>query len=146
MLEYSYCSPQELDTLKEKYRCSRPKYEQLAKIIREVLETAVEKAGLEKVTLKHRAKTIESFIDKLERKKYSDPLSKITDFAGVRIVYPYESDTNKIKDIVQSEFKVCETVDKSEEAGSDKMGYLGRHFIVQLKDHTQDLIMMVCVT
>jgi ppGpp synthetase/RelA/SpoT-type nucleotidyltranferase len=118
-----------------KYKILRPQYEKMAERVREALKIKVEEAGLKITPIICRAKTIESFLDKLQRKSYSDPLSEITDLAGVRIVCMYEPDIKKIEDIIQREFKVCERVDKYREAGSDKMGYLGLHFIVKLRDH-----------
>lgn len=121
--------------LEEKYKLLRPRYEKLSEVMCEVLKAKVKENCLKVTPITYRAKTTESFLDKAKSKEYSDPLSEITDLAGVRIVCMYESDINKIEDIIQSEFKVCERVDKRKEAGSDKMGYLGFHFIVQLRDH-----------
>lgn len=122
-------------SLEQEYKIIMPHYERLANEIREGLKTKIEKANIRTTPIICRAKTLESLLHKSERKLYSNPLSEITDLAGVRVVCMYEPDIEKIEEIIQSEFKVCERVDKYKEAGSDKMGYLGIHFIVQLKDH-----------
>jgi ppGpp synthetase/RelA/SpoT-type nucleotidyltranferase len=81
----------------------------------------------------YRAKTIEKFLEKIDRKRcYDDPLKRITDLAGVRVVCLYDSDLQKIEDIIRTEFKVHYKKDKREYLGIDKMGYQGMHFIVEL--------------
>jgi len=124
-----------LISLEEKYRNIRPHYERLANEMGEALISKVKEAKIKTASITFRAKTVESFIDKSERKPYKNPLTEITDLAGVRLVCLYESDIEKIEKVIQDEFKVCEKVDKYKEAGSDKMGYLGVHFVVELKDH-----------
>lgn len=44
----------------------------------------------------------------------------------------YESDVPKVEKIVRSEFKVNEDIDKRNDLGTDKMGYKGLHFVVEL--------------
>lgn len=121
--------------LKDQYALLRPNYERLGEVIAEALRVKIEEVGLKVVAITHRPKTIESFQEKIKRKEYSDPLSDITDFAGVRVVCMYQPDISKIEEIIQREFYICDRVDKSKEAGADKMGYLGLHFVVRLKDH-----------
>lgn len=119
----------------EQYALLRPNYEKLSKVIAEALQTKIEEVRLKVAAITHRTKTIESFKEKIKRKKYSAPFSEITDFAGVRVVCMYQPDISNIEEIIQREFYVCERVDKSKDAGTDKMGYLGLHFIVRLKEH-----------
>ncbi|MCD6336902.1 MAG: hypothetical protein J7M01_01555 [Candidatus Marinimicrobia bacterium] len=118
-----------------KFKELRPKYERLANEISEGLKTKIDKAGIRITPLVWRVKTADSLLNKIKRKEYSEPLSEITDLAGVRVVCMYESDIKRLEQMIQEEFNVCERVDKYKEAGSDKMGYLGIHFVVQLKEN-----------
>jgi hypothetical protein len=71
----------------------RPDYEQLCSEVAYVLRSRLKKVGVEIAAVTFRAKTLASFLDKIRRKTYSDPLSKVTDFAGVRVVCLYTPDT-----------------------------------------------------
>jgi putative GTP pyrophosphokinase len=122
-------------SLEERYREIRPHYERLAGEIGEALIRKINEAKIKTASITFRAKTVKSFLDKSERKPYNDPLIEIMDLAGVRVVCLYELDIEKVEKVIRDEFEVCEKIDKYKEAGSDKMGYLGVHFIVELKDH-----------
>jgi putative GTP pyrophosphokinase len=63
---------------------------------------------------------------------YSNPREEVTDLAGVRIVYLYSNDFERIKEIIAKEFEVIEIVDKRSDRGIDKFGYVAVHFIVHL--------------
>ncbi|RKF03098.1 ppGpp synthetase/RelA/SpoT-type nucleotidyltransferase [Tenacibaculum lutimaris] len=111
-------------------------YEQLCDEIAFVLKFAMEESDLEYSAISKRSKTLNSFLEKITRKKYKDPFSEITDFAGVRLVFLYNSDFDKIEKIVKDNFKIIEKVDKLNDKGVDKFGYGAIHYIVQLnKNH-----------
>lgn len=80
----------------------------------------------------HRAKTLNSFLGKIQRKKYDDLFSEIEDFAGVRVVCLYISDLPKIGKIVESEFEVVERIDKFRDKAPDQFGYGAIHYVVRL--------------
>lgn len=79
-----------------------------------------------------RAKTLYSFLEKLQRKQYESPFDELTDLAGVRVVCLYRSDIEKVAEIIRSEFVIAEDVDKLDELRVDQFGYGARHFIVRL--------------
>lgn len=109
-----------------------PQYEQLASEVAYTLKRQLVTSNIEVSAVTWRAKTLNSFLEKLERKKYSDPLNDISDFAGVRIVHLYVSDFQRIEKVISKEFRVTEKVDKLADQGDDKFGYVATHFIVQL--------------
>jgi putative GTP pyrophosphokinase len=88
--------------------------------------------GIEVASITSRAKTLPSFLGKIGGKPADDPLSEITDLAGVRVVCLYRSDLPKIEQVIQEEFQVKEKVDKLEEQGADRFGYGAIHFLVSL--------------
>jgi putative GTP pyrophosphokinase len=110
----------------------RYNYEQLCQEVAYILEKAVEKGKVEYSSITYRAKTLKSFLEKIIRKIYHDPLNDITDFAGVRLVFLYNSDFDTIEKIVKANFKLIEKVDKLNDKGVDKFGYGAIHYIVQL--------------
>ena len=110
----------------------RPDYEQLCNEIRYTLEKRLSKDGIEFSTITARAKTLNRFLDKMARKKYRNPFSEITDFAGVRVVCLYVDDITLIEKIIEDEFVVVEKVDKLTDKEPDQFGYGAIHYIVKL--------------
>jgi putative GTP pyrophosphokinase len=116
----------------QKYTKLKPSYERLAHEIQFTLDTRLREAKIEFSAVTHRAKTEESLRKKLEMKSYSNPLEEVTDLAGVRIVYLYSNDFERIEEIISNEFEVIETVNKLRDQGIDKFGYIAVHFIVRI--------------
>ncbi|MEM6338092.1 MAG: (p)ppGpp synthetase, partial [Bacteroidota bacterium] len=77
--------------------------------------------------MSQRIKTFESFWGKIERKGYDDPFSEIEDICGIRVVCYYTSDIDRIATIINDEFEVKESLDKSSALGSDRFGYRSNH-------------------
>ena len=113
-----------------------------------ILEKTVKASALEYSAITFRAKTIDSFCVKALRKKYSDPLDEITDFAGVRIVYLYNSDGPKLETLIEREFEIIEKINKIDKNLPDRFGYGALHYLVRLNkkltgaryDELKDLI------
>lgn len=127
----------------------RPDYEQLCVEIAYILKRRLGALGIEVSTVTWRAKTLNSFLEKIERKKYANPFAEITDFAGVRVVYLYNDDLQAIEKAVREEFEVIEKVDKLNDKGVDRFGYGAIHFIVKLGEGSSgarydDLKNLVC--
>ncbi len=127
----------------------RPDYQQLCTEVEYILRKRLSVSGIEISTISSRAKTLNSFLEKLQRKKYDDPFKQISDFAGVRVVCLYRNDVVKIEEIVRSEFFIVEEINKVDELGIDKFGYEAVHFVVRLGESTtgaryDNLKMLVC--
>ena len=114
------------------YERVRLLYERLVEEVRYILEEKLGAADIRFADVLGRAKTVESFREKAERKAYKSPLTDTTDLAGVRVVCYYESDMASIEELITSEFTVHERVDKTGELGVDKMGYHGRSIGITL--------------
>lgn len=131
----------------------QPDYEQLCLEIAYVLKTKLKEEDIEYSSISYRAKNLDSFLGKLQRKAYQDPFREITDFAGVRIVCLYISDIDRIETILNREFKVIEKVDKRSGDAKERFGYNAVHFLVKLGkefsgaryDHLKNLVCEVQV-
>ncbi|MGR3310952.1 MAG: GTP pyrophosphokinase [Candidatus Brocadiales bacterium] len=122
-----------------KYRELQPRYKELAQEIDFAINKRLEAEDIKVADVTHRAKTVDSFLEKIERKGYYyDPLKKITDLAGVRVVCLWESDYQKVREIVCSEFNVIDGESKRDGLGTDKMGYQDKKFIVKLGNRYSD--------
>jgi putative GTP pyrophosphokinase len=116
------------------YRTLQPKYEKLATEVEYILQHALVEERVPIASMSRRVKSITSFVDKLRRKTYKDPLSEVTDLAGVRIVSYFSGDLARLESMIQRNFHVLEKVDKLAGMEADKFGYMAVQFIVRLKD------------
>lgn len=110
----------------------RPDYEKLCNEVAYTLNKKLAKAGVDFSTITYRAKTLDSFLEKVQRKSYQEPLSEITDFAGVRVVYLYADDLAKLEAAIAENFEVIEKIDKLTKHRDDQFGYGAIHFLVKL--------------
>jgi len=116
----------------KKFLDARPEFEQLCTEVEYILKKKVSAAHIETSFLGSRAKTLNSFLEKLNRKNYTDPFNQLDDLAGVRVVCLYSSDISNVIDIIRNEFEIVQEIDKREELEANKFGYTGNHFIVRL--------------
>ena len=114
------------------YTLKQPSYERLCEEISDLIEGALEQANIDVAGFSERAKSVESFREKLSRKEYSDPLDQMEDIAGVRIVCLYDDQREEITKICAREFELLKIDDRGHELGADRMGYSGTHLIVRL--------------
>lgn len=108
-----------------------PDYEHLCDEIRYILRKRLEDKGIEISTITCRAKTLKSFLEKIERKNYKDCFEEITDIAGVRVVYLYLDDLKLIEEIINEENEEFEVIEKSKKEPNE-FGYVAIHYIVKL--------------
>jgi putative GTP pyrophosphokinase len=85
--------------------------------------------------IEHRTKSVESFLHKLQTKKYADPFQDIKDFVGLRIVTYYPDDVSRIADLLKDEFVIDKEHSRDEFAqlNVDEFGYRSIHLVVRLK-------------
>lgn len=112
----------------------RADYENLCAEIAYILNRQLNKAEIEFSTITYRAKSLNSFLEKIQRKNYQDPISEITDFAGVRVVCLYVDDLVRVENIIAENFKIVEKIDKLPGKGKDQFGYGAIHYIVSLTE------------
>lgn len=125
---------QELERLyREKYRHL---YEEFAARLHALLELLVKDAGIPIDHIEHRVKTVESFVEKIERKSYADPFQQIKDCVGLRIVAFYQDSVQNVVNMIREEFEVDEanSLDKIEDLGETEFGYRSVHVVVSLSN------------
>lgn len=111
---------------------NRPGFENLCEEVSYVLKTRLNQRAIENAYVTSRTKTLNSFIKKVSRKKYQNPLEEITDIAGVRVIFLYQTDRHQIEEIIESEFNVVEKIDKVTDTDPDRFGYGALHYLVSL--------------
>lgn len=124
-----------------KYISLRPTYKKLAEKVGLIIEELLELNDINFHAVTYRAKTIESFSEKIKKPKYKNPLDQLTDLAGIRIIGYVEDDVIEISKIIENSFDVDpdNSMDKSEDLGVDKVGYKSVHYVCTLPSIRIDL-------
>jgi putative GTP pyrophosphokinase len=127
----------------EEYASLRTVYEQFARTLESIVRAVLVDAGLRVHTLESRAKTVASFQVKAAQledgdptaPKYPNPLTDITDLAGVRVIAFFLSDVERIRTLIPNQLAVLEEIDKAEalDEAETFVGYQSVHYTVQLK-------------
>jgi len=129
------------------YKEKRKLYQQFAEHVKLEIEHALEARDIDISSVTCRAKKIDSAVAKSNKKlfdksknkyvpKYIDPKNEMMDFAGVRIVVYVVSDLIAVSNLIENMFcvDVENSLDKADLLETDKVGYLSKHYIIQLKD------------
>ncbi|WEZ84811.1 RelA/SpoT domain-containing protein [Rhizobium sp. 32-5/1] len=92
--------------------------------------------GIEVLAIEGRSKDIDSAVEKVRRKDYTQPQSQMTDITGVRVIVYFESDVAKISQVIRSAFRVDEknSSNTDERMSADQVGYRSVHFVCDLGD------------
>lgn len=109
------------------------KYEKLGLNLTQALELLLKEMNIPYLSISYRIKESDSFIGKIERKNYLKPFEEIEDICGVRIICYYQSDVEKIKNVIFKELDVIDDENKEENLEFDQFGYRSMHFIVKIK-------------
>ena len=122
------------------YQPKRRLFQAFADAVRGIVREALRTDNIRVASVEARAKEVESFGTKAskpsesdpERPRYPDPLSDITDLAGVRVITFFPKAAEAARDIVQREFEVSEVSDKAAQLEDDRLGYKSVHLLVTL--------------
>jgi len=117
----------------ERFSKDKHKYDTLGTNLVQALKLFLNENDLKVLSVDFRTKDKDSFVEKIERKSYENPFDDIEDICGIRIICYYQSDVNKIADIISNEFEVIENQDKEQLLEADQFGYRSTHFIVKIK-------------
>lgn len=87
------------------------------------------------VPIEGRVKTIDSLIDKLERKSIDiNAVAELDDFIGIRIILLFKRDLDLVTSCLKKKFLVLHEEDKLDDLDEDKFGYQSRHYILKIPD------------
>jgi putative GTP pyrophosphokinase len=124
------------------YKSARPRYEELANTVSVMLGQIISGSGIQYYSIAHRAKTIASLENKLNKpeRNYRE-LEDITDLAGVRVITYFHEDVDAIAEIIEREFRINPhlSVDKRKSLGADQFGYVSVHYIANFSDARSQL-------
>ncbi len=127
----------------ETYRDLFPLYQQFGTKVGGLLEDLLTASNIKYQIVDVRAKTVESFAEKIQRdgKTYKNPLTEISDLAGVRLIFYYDDDVNRACELIDREFIIdhSQSIDKRQALAPDQFGYLSVHRVVSLSESRTDL-------
>jgi putative GTP pyrophosphokinase len=123
-------------------------FEDLAQVVRRILEEAFKRRGIKVHSVQGRAKDPTSLAKKAAlpsdedptRPKYVNPLTEITDLAGVRVIAFFPATLSEINDIIEHEFMLVERSNKGDDLiEEERFGYQSIHYLVRLDPRRSDL-------
>lgn len=133
----------------EKYQKIRPLYKEFSGVVKNILSEAFNAKRIKIHSIESRAKEIESFGSKVSspsqedigRPQYPNPLSEVTDLAGIRVITFFPKTLETVDDTIRSQFNVVEKLDKIQILiKEEKLGYGSIHYLVYLKDERTKLL------
>lgn len=112
-------------------------YQGLASYVESIVRVALKEKNIIFHTITSRPKGLAEYKDKASKAKYKDPKNEIMDMAGIRVITYLDSDAKKAAEIIKSLFQYFpeHSKDKSEELGTDKVGYRSIHCVCSLGDN-----------
>jgi ppGpp synthetase/RelA/SpoT-type nucleotidyltranferase len=122
----------------EAYRQVYPRYTRTAQVLQQILEIATKQIAPLAI-LQTRPKAIPSFAEKAIRKKkagrYSDPLVRMTDLCGGRVITQTLAEVQAVCEFIENHFVVDSqnSLDVSQRLKPSEFGYRSVHYIVQFK-------------
>jgi len=115
----------------EWYDINRSLYKRLGARVRSITEEILKQNKINYHSITFRAKSVERYREKASKEKYKDPRSEITDMAGIRVITYLDSDAKEVEKIIKSTFEIVPelSVDKTQELGTDRVGYRSIHCV-----------------
>jgi ppGpp synthetase/RelA/SpoT-type nucleotidyltranferase len=118
------------------FRKASPRYKSMASVLQAIFETA-SKTYAPLSILQTRPKTAPSFAEKALRKraKYQDPLLRMTDLCGARVITQTQEEVVAFSKFVETHFLVdqANSLDVATRLQPSEFGYRSVHYIVQFK-------------
>lgn len=123
----------DLEDIKREFNKKTHTYAQLQDEALFILEPAITNAEIKIHSIVKRIKTLDSFLNKIQRKQLDKPFESITDVVGIRVICLFLSDIERIGQIIRNCFTVQSEDNKIEGAEVTSFGYMSMHFIVTMK-------------
>ena len=128
----------------EQFKQHHGTFTTMAVKVKALLEDLLKHSQIKYHFIEARAKTVESFSDKVNRpgKNYRDPIKEISDLVGARVILYYSDDVIRCGTLIQKEFQVIEIENSHQQSEfqADQFGYLSMHYIVTLAKRRGKLV------
>jgi len=124
----------DIDVLKKHYDNIEDKLQSMAVNIKNAVKGFLDAEKIEYLDVFFRIKKFDSFIEKIEDRKYQNPFDETEDLCGLRIICFYVGDIRKIAKIIEREFDVLNWENKADNLDADRFGYLSEQGAVKIKN------------
>lgn len=121
----------------KEYDSKKEIYKKLSEEVQYRLQERINEHKIKIHEISPRIKDINSFLDKIRRKKIDDPFKNVHDLLGIRVVCLFLPDLKEISDIVKNEFDVFEEDDKINDVELNIFGYMSIHLKTKLKHNLE---------
>jgi len=128
----------ETEEIIKQFSSNQTNYENLGRNVVESIRILLEKKKIKFLSINYRVKELNSFLEKIQRKNYENPIAEIEDFCGIRIICYYQKDILEIEKIIKEEFQVFEFQDKEKKLDFDQFGYRSHHLIASIKSEWEN--------
>jgi putative GTP pyrophosphokinase len=108
-------------------------YSAFTSLLHATIDNLMRASEIDYLAVTSRTKSIDSFVKKMDRKKY-ETVTQATDLTGLRIITFIESDAQSAAALIERSFNVHpeQSLDKSEELGESQVGYRSIHLVCEL--------------
>jgi len=100
--------------------------------VEQAVKHFLEKEHIGYVSVSHRVKQLDRFLEKIARKGYHRPFKQTKDLVGIRIVCFFQSDVSRIADLLSQEFNVIRDRNKEEALPPTQFGYRSHHLLLRI--------------
>ncbi|MFF7860757.1 GTP pyrophosphokinase [Pseudomonas monteilii] len=98
------------------------------------MENLLRANAIDYLAVSSRVKDLASAMQKVKRKNYKDPSGQLTDLSGVRVIVFFESEVQKVSDLIRKAFCVddANSSNKDSSLSVNQIGYRSVHFVCEL--------------
>ena len=131
-----------LDTIMSEYYQHVDVYKKMQHDVEDIINTLIEANHIKISTMSLRIKSEQALRNKVISKDKYQHLEDITDILGCRILTLFESDVERILELLEDTFEVCEIVDKRKKSKHNRIefGYNSVHMVVKFTDERCKLV------
>jgi ppGpp synthetase/RelA/SpoT-type nucleotidyltranferase len=119
--------------LLRQHREKRDSFLELGKAAKAILDHNLKKLNIKCENLYGRVKGFNSFLEKAQDRRMSDPFKEMTDIVGLRVICLFQSDIDKVKKVIREIFQVIKEEDRAT-ITPDLFNYTTPHFDVRLRN------------
>lgn len=132
----------QLATIMSEYFQNIDIYHKLQDDVEGIINTLLEVNHIKISNMALRIKSEEATRNKVMYKNKYSHLDEITDILGVRIIALFENDVDRILNLIENTFEVCEIVDKRKKELKNRIefGYNSLHLVVKFTDSRCQLV------
>lgn len=118
-----------------------PNHKRLTDSVVTILQSLLDSKGVDYLSVTGRTKNKKSALDKIKRKNYDDPATKMTDLSGIRIIVYFESDIEKVSKIIEEAFNIDDenSVNQDKKLSVNQIGYRSVHFVCDIGENRECL-------